>query len=203
MIDLEFESEETVSSDEFKAFQAERDKGRGVILVGPHLGNWELGMSYLMNRGFSMAGVYAPYREDEIVQWIMRHRISEVEWIPASRGAAEACLNALERGRLLGMVADIPFGEKGRRLRLCGRWAHLPLGPWAIAARARAAVIPGFMLREEPGRYRIILHEPIIPPEGSFRKQMEQMQEIYARLLEHYLKTYPGQWGILQPFWER
>src|ERR1700687_4483858 len=38
-----------------------------VIVVTAHLGNWELGMSYLINKGYSMAGVYAPYREDDVV----------------------------------------------------------------------------------------------------------------------------------------
>ena len=100
------------------------------------------------------------------------------------------------------MVADIPFGEKGRRrLKICGAWTHLPLGPWAIAARARAVVIPGFVLRERPGQYRVIFHDPIVPREGSLRRQMEGMQEIYRQHLEHYLQTYPEQWGVLQPFW--
>ena len=68
-----------------------------VIVVTAHLGNWELGMSYLIDKGFSMAGVYAPYREDEVVEWIMSHRNPDVEWIPAARGAAKACINALEQ----------------------------------------------------------------------------------------------------------
>ncbi len=173
-----------------------------VIVVSAHLGNWELGMAYMIRKGFLMAGVYAPYREDDVVRWIMSHRNPEVEWIPAAHGAAEACLNALERGRLLGMVADIPFGEKGRRVKICGTWTHLPLGPWAIAARARAAVVPAFVLRARPGRYRIIFHDPILPREGSFRRQMEEMQETYRAHLESYLKTYPEQWGCLQPCWE-
>ena len=115
-----------------------------VIVVTAHIGNWELGMTYLINKGFSMAGVYAPYREDEVVRWIMGHRNPDVEWIPAARGAVQACVSALERGRLVAMAADIPFGEKGHRVKVCGAFTHLPLGPWAIAVRARAVVVPGF-----------------------------------------------------------
>jgi KDO2-lipid IV(A) lauroyltransferase len=173
-----------------------------VIIVTAHVGNWELGMTYLIHKGYSMAGVYAPYREDEIVRWIMSHRNPDVEWIPAARGAAEACVNALERGRLLAMVADIPFGEKGHRVKICGAQTYLPLGPWAIAIRARAVVIPGFVLRLSPGQYRVIFHDPLLPHEGSFRRQMEGMQEVYRTHLENYLKTYPEQWGCLQPFWD-
>src|SRR5262249_47987955 len=128
------------------------------------------------------------------------HRNADVEWIPAAKGAAEACLNALERGRLLGMVADIPYGEKGRRVKINGSWTRLPLGPWAIAARAQAVVIPGFVLRETPGQYRVIFHDPIQPGEGSFRHRIEVMQDLYRGHLEHYLKTVPEQWGVLQPF---
>ena len=178
-------------------------RSRKVIVLTAHLGNWELGMSYLIDKGFSMAGVYAPYREDDVVRWIMSHRNPDVEWIPAARGAVQACVSALERGRLLGMVADIPFGERGHRVAMCGSWTHLPLGPWAIASRARATVIPGFVVREKPGQYRIIFHDPILPREGTFRKQMEEMQEIYRKHLESYFKRYPTQWGVLQPFWDK
>jgi len=179
-------------------------KTRRVILVTAHIGNWELGISYLVHKGFSVAGVYAPYREDNVVRWILAHRNQDVEWIPASRGAAQASIDALRRGRLLGMVGDIPFGEKGRRVTIAGKSARLPLGPWAIAIRAEATVLPSFIIRESPGRYRVIIHDPIMPPtEGSFRSQMETMQEAYRAHLEKYLLKYPEQWGVLQPFWEK
>jgi lauroyl/myristoyl acyltransferase len=178
-------------------------KSHKLIFVTAHIGHWELGISFLVEKGFSVACVYAPYREDEVVRWIMSHRNPEVEWIPSARGAAAACVSALESGRVLGMAADIPFGEKGHRVGLCGTTAHLPLGPWAIASRARATVIPSFIIRETPGRYRIIFHDPIPPREGSLRKQMEESQEIYRAHLEHYLRTVPEQWGVLQPFWDR
>jgi Kdo2-lipid IVA lauroyltransferase/acyltransferase len=179
-------------------------KTKRLICVTAHLGHWELGISCLVEKRYSVAGVYAPYRADEIVRWIMGHRNSDVEWIPAMRGAADACIAALQRGRIVGMVADIPFGEKGRRVKIAGHYAHMPLGPWGIAVRAKAAVVPAFIVRDKPGQYRLITHEPIVAPEGvSFRKQMETMQDVYVAHLERYLQTYPTQWGVLQPFWAR
>jgi phosphatidylinositol dimannoside acyltransferase len=173
-----------------------------VMAVTAHLGNWEIGISYLVEKGFPVTGVYAPYREDAVVQWILSHRNSEAEWIAATRGAAEACVQAVERGRVLGMVVDVPFGERGHRVNLCGHPAHLPLGPWAIAARAQATVIPAFVLRDRPGHYRLIFHDPIVPGSGTLRRRLEAMQEIYRGHLERYLKQYPEQWGVLQPFWD-
>ena len=43
-IEFQFDSEESRSSPERIAFDAERANGRGTLLVGPHLGNWEIGV---------------------------------------------------------------------------------------------------------------------------------------------------------------
>ena len=193
---------ENMHEENFSVLEEARRRFKKVVAVTAHIGNWELGMSYLVSKGYPMAGVYALYREEKVVRWIMSHRDPHVEWIPAARGAFANCLETLERGRMLAMVADIPFGERGRRVNLCGARTHLPLGPWAIASRARAAVVPAFILREKPGQYVIRFQDPILPQEGSFRKQIEQMQDVYLLQLEKYIKTYPEQWGVLQPFWE-
>jgi lauroyl/myristoyl acyltransferase len=173
-----------------------------VMLVTAHVGHWEIGISCVVEKGYPMAGVYAPYREDAVVQWILSHRNANVEWIPATPGAAEHCVGAIKKGRVLGMVADIPFGERGRRVWFHGHAARLPIGPWAIAALARATVIPTFIIRRAPGEYRGTFHAPIRPVAGSLREQIVQAQDIYIKHLEYYLNSYPTQWGVLQPFWE-
>jgi lauroyl/myristoyl acyltransferase len=178
-------------------------KSRRVMIVTAHLGNWEIGISEIIEKGYPVAGLYATYTDDAIVQWIASHRNPHAEWIPTAPGAADACVTALQNGRILCLAADIPFGEQGRRVMIAGRPVRLPMGPWAIALRANAVVIPAFVLRQEPGRYRGILHEPIKPTTESLRTQMVKMQDVYRRHLEHYLKTYPEQWGNLQPFWEK
>jgi KDO2-lipid IV(A) lauroyltransferase len=190
--------------DNFNYLEKAYRKTKKVIAVTAHMGHWELGLPCLVYRGYPITGVYAPYRDDEVVNWIHKHRNNDVEWIPTTRGAVGACIDAVQRGRILGMVADIPFGEKGRRVMIAGRQTHLPLGPWAIAVRSGATVIPAFLLREKPGSYRIAFQDPIVPPtEGSFRKKMEYMQDIFKNHLEHYLLRYPTQWGVLQPFWDK
>jgi lauroyl/myristoyl acyltransferase len=176
---------------------------RRVIIMTAHVGNWEVGISQLVERGYSVAGVYATYTHDEIVRWITSHRNPLVQWIPTTPGAAHICVAALEQGRLLCMAGDIPFGEQGRRVTIAGHQARLPVGPWAIALRAKAIVLPAFVLRSGPGQYRALVHEPIMPSsEGSLKQQIVRMQDIYRAHLEHYLLTFPEQWGNLQRFWE-
>jgi KDO2-lipid IV(A) lauroyltransferase len=179
------------------------NSGHRLMMVTAHLGHWELGIPSMIAHGFTLAGVYAPYREDAVVEWIMEHRHPEVEWISAASGAAEACVQAIDEGKILGMVGDIPFGEKGRRVKIAGRAARLPIGPWAIAARSRATVVPVFIIREAPGRYRCIFETPLPPIKGSLLLQITRLLTAYRDHLERYLRSYPTQWGVLSPFWEK
>ena len=173
-----------------------------VIVVTAHLGSWEMGISYLARKGYPMTAVYATYREEKIVRWIMSHRDSSMQWVSNTHGAMDDCVRALESGRVLGLLADLPFGEKGRRVRIANGCARMPLGPWAIASRVRATVIPAFVVRDTPGQYRIQFSPPIFPVEGSFRRQMETFQDSYRQWLEISLQKYPEQWGVLEPFWD-
>jgi lauroyl/myristoyl acyltransferase len=182
--------------------EAYRDRKR-VIIVTAHFGNWEIGIPYLIERGYPVASIYAAtYSNDATVRWIMSHRNPRAEWIPSLPGAAESCIAAIEAGRILCIAADIPYGENGRRVSIAGHSTHLPMGPWAIALRSEAVVLPAFVLRRAPGRYRAVIHEPIRAEAGSLKQQLRQMQDAYRRHLEYYLKNYPEQWGNLQPFWD-
>src|SRR5215203_1458062 len=44
LIEFQFESEENRNSPDRVALETELEKGRGVLLLGPHLGNWEMGV---------------------------------------------------------------------------------------------------------------------------------------------------------------
>ena len=178
-------------------------KSRRVMIVTAHLGNYETAIIDVVEKGYPVAGLYATYTDDAIVQWITSHRHTQVEWIPTAPGAADACVTALENGRILCLAADIPFGEHGRRVTISGAVTRLPIGPWTIALRANATVFPAFVLRVAPGRYRAVIHDPIKPTSEPLRQQVVKMQDVYRAHLEHYLKAYPEQWGNLQPFWEK
>jgi lauroyl/myristoyl acyltransferase len=179
-------------------------ESRRLMIVTAHIGNWETGISYLVEKGYAVAGVYATYTDDDIVNWISSHRNPRVQWIPTLPCAADICVAAIEQGKILCIAADIPFGEHGRRMAIAGHHTRLPVGPWSIALRANATVIPAFILRQSPGRYRAFVQEPIKPvPGDSLRHQMVRMQNIYRGHLESFLKSYPEQWGNLQPYWEK
>ena len=99
-------------------------RSKKVMFVTAHLGNWELGISYLVEKGLPVAGVYAPYREGDVVRWIMAHRNPDVEWIPSTRGAAAACGTAAATVRSVdaawGTAATVARGSAAEATRTDG-----------------------------------------------------------------------------------
>jgi len=106
------------------------------------------------------------------------------------------CINALERGRSWGWRRIFHLGKRAP-VKMFGTSAHLPLGPWGIAARAGAAVLPGFVLRVRPRRYRIFFMIRFCRSKGQLRHQMETMQRALSEAIwSHTSKAYPEQWDV-------
>ncbi len=179
---------------------AYRSSGR-VMLVTAHFGHWELGLPRLVANGYAVAGLYAPFENSFWARWIHTRRDPRIEWIRAVPGAARQAEQALEARKVLGIVADLPFGESGETVSIAGHRARLAMGPWLLAARTQAIVIPGFILREPSGNYRIIYHPPLCKEGKDARAQAQSYLSQYADLLSSYLLRTPEQWGVLQPFW--
>ncbi len=178
-----------------------RDRKR-VIVITAHLGHWELGTSMIVNQGYPVTALYAAFPPGSAGEWVHRQRDPRVHWQLAVPGASQSLQKALEGGRLVCLLGDLPFGETGEPILMAGHTTRLPLGPWHLALRTQATIVPGFVLRDAPGHYRVKLFTPLKTGTGTLQERTEFYRTQYRDLLEIFLRKYPDQWGVLQPFWE-
>ena len=97
------------------------------------------------------------------------------------------------------MLGDQPFGEDGGWVTVCGKPMRFPRGPVLFAARSSAPVLPGFALLEKPGRYRVVVEEPLWA-EGAAAVQI--LLDKMAQVLGKYLAQHAEQWYCFEPVWE-
>jgi KDO2-lipid IV(A) lauroyltransferase len=97
---------------------------------------------------------------------------------------------------LLALLGDRRFEGAGRPVRLFGRPARLPAAPLALARRAGAAVVPGFVVRIAPGRYRIDLEPALVAADS------DGMLIALAAALERHVRRDPTQWFVFEPVWD-
>lgn len=89
-------------------------RGRPVVVVGPHLGNWELLVQWLAARGpFTL--LYTRGKSPVVDRFLRRVRErSGVTALPADAAGLKPLLRALERGETIGIMPDqTPDGPGG------------------------------------------------------------------------------------------
>ena len=183
-----------------------RRRGKGVLLLTAHLGNWEVG-------GLMLAAVRQPIHVvlvPDIFPAVERarrrlHEASGVTEIPIDRSFAPtlAVLRALGRNEIVAMQGDRDFNNTGVAVSFFGRDAYFPRGPLRVAMATDATVLPAFIVRVPDGRYRAIIEEPLsIERDGDREAALRRNLERYVAILERYVREYPDQWYCFFPFWD-
>ena len=166
--------------------------GRGVVLWSAHCGNWELAAAALARAGFPVAALARPHADPATARFFAERRraagVNVVGGCPGARGAR----SVLRARGLLALLGDRRFEGRGHAVSLFGRTARLPAAPLALARRTGALVVPGFVERIAPGRYRVHL-EPALaaPPLAAL-----------AAALERHVRRDPTQWFVFEPVWD-
>ena len=177
-------------------------RGKGVIVVGPHLGNWDVGFAALSQHVSSVNAVAErldPPKLNEICTQIREAKGTKV--IPL--GKPMKIYRALKANEVVLMLSDRNINGKGVSVDFLGDKAQLPRGPAAFALRTGAAIVPAFMVGQDDGTYLLRFDEAVyVGTEGRHKDDMQRLTQKVTWKLEAYIRRYPDQWCMLQPVWK-
>lgn len=162
--------ERTADAREARATWKEATGGRGGIMVGGHLGNWELAGALLAALGIPVAAAVRSQTNRRVDRHLTRLRRSlGIEPVPMAR-AGRRLGEALEEGRAVALVADQDAGGHGVFVPFLGRPASTFRGPARLALRHDVPLLFGAYLREGRG-YRLVLER--VRPTGTSRREQQ------------------------------
>jgi len=176
-----------------------RTRGQAAIFVGFHAGNNELGAAALGERKYDVSVVADDSAFPEMYELLRRLRaawgIKVIDW-----KAIREVFAAVKRGGVIVLLSDWGYRPDGIPCQLFGRWTTLPSGPAVLSARGNAPIIPFFVRREAPGKFRILFSAPISAGNGSPAELLRATQET-ATAMEKLIRTEPLQWNCFKPMW--
>ena len=183
-------------------------KGKGVIVLTAHLGNWELGGVVIALSGYPFWVVALPHKDKDVDNFFNRQRQSKgISVIPFGK-AARQCLNLLRENKMVALVGDRDFSEKGIVVDFFGRKSFFPLGPAAFSMKTGSMIVPGFMFRNPDDTCTLRIEKPIeftaLEGEKTPQEKKQRLLEIidsYKSTIEDYIKKYPDQWYMFRRFW--
>ena len=185
-------------------------RGRGCLVLGSHLGSFELlRMFGRFSREYCI-NVLMHEADDSNTQRALARLAPEFSDRIIHPGEPDAMLRVkecLDRGEIVGMLGDRPFGEgKTLACRFLGSTAQFPLGPWLLAATLGVPIILFFGLYHGSARYDIIFEamsdgELVSRPERA--AAAARWLERYVQRLEHYTREAPDNWFNFYDFWSQ
>jgi KDO2-lipid IV(A) lauroyltransferase len=179
-----------------KHLDAARAGGRGVLVLVPHLGSFELALVALALAGVPLTVVTRPFSNRRVSRDLESARSRTGAEILVHRGAKERMLEALSEGRGVVVVNDqYTRRSKGIFSPFFGVRASTSPGPAALALRSGAPVVPIYTVRDSRDRHRAVCLPAIeVERTGDRTKDIATATEHYNAVLEAIIREHPNQW---------
>ena len=182
--------------------------GKGVILVTPHFGNWELGGIILSLKKYSLNIVTLKDDNQTINNFRERIRnknnITSIYVTGDSIHTAINIIKALRNNSIVAMLGDRDGSTKTVEVNFFGKKTKFPLGVAYVALSSEAVVLPVFVVLRANGKYQGIIEKPLLfsqYKESNRNDAIRKAVQDIACIFEQYIKEYPDQWFNFYPFW--
>lgn len=198
---------ERVEFENLACMQAVARTTRPAVIVGAHLGCWELmvGLFALVSSQPSCQ-VVVRLPKDKALGALIRHMRSQPGLpILPHRDAATKTLPHLRQGGMAAFLVDHNCRQREAEFfPFLGQMAAVNKGPALLALRAKALVWPIFLLRLPAGRVRVYNFEPLDTATltGSRQERMRTICQFYTTAVEQMVRAYPEQWFWMHRRWK-
>ena len=178
-------------------------KGRGLLVLASHFGNWELmSLAYAVRcRPFTV--VFRPLDNPFLNLLVDEIRLRGPKTIP-KKGSVRQILRLLQRNEIVAILGDqnvdwydgvfVPFF----RDLACTNKALA-----VLAVRTGAPVVPIYNVRQADGSYAVIIKPAVdLISTGDTTSDIEENTALFNRIVEGYIRENPEQWLWLHQRWK-
>jgi uncharacterized protein len=189
----------------FDILQKAVHRGRGVLLLTPHLGNWELGGPFLKQHGIPLLvitqaepdGGLTDLRRDSRARWGIETLV-----IGNDAFAFVEVIKRLQSGAVIALLVDRPPPPSAVPVELFGQTFPASIAAAELARASGCALLGVTVVREAQGYVAEIMPEFHYDRAalGTRDGRRELTQQI-LRAFEPHIQQYPEQWFHFVPVW--
>ena len=176
-----------------------RASGRGVLVVAPHSGNWDLVGAWAAERYGGITTVAERLEPVELFDLFVSARtVRDIEILP-HRGGQQRPLDVLSdrlaHGRVVGLAADRDLSRRGLEVELLGHPARMPAGPAHLAHLTGCALLP--IAIDSRGPSTSVEFQQPLDTSGTPEQVTQRMADAFGEAL----RAHPESWYMLQQVW--
>ena len=186
-------------------FTAAHARGKGVLLITPHLGNWEFGGSFLVEHGYQLLVLTQPEPDQKLTELRQASRARRgVETLVVGEDAFAfiEIIKRLQGGATVALLVDRPPEKTAVNVNLFGHPFPASIAVAELARASGCAIVPVFIVRQANGHLAQILPEIKYDRAmiGNREARIQLTQEI-LRAFEPAIRQHLNQWFHFVPVW--
>lgn len=179
-------------------------RGKGVIVLTGHFGNWELFGAWVAQNGFPVKVVGTSAYDPRLDRLIVGLRNSAGYTNIARGKGTREIIRTLRGNEVLGMLVDQDTRVEGLFVNFFGRPAHTATGPATLAAKLGCALLPAFIHIEPDGSYVIEFDEEIaLVSTGDEANDLRVNTQLISDAYERAIRRHPEQWVWMHERWKK
>lgn len=179
-------------------------KGKGVLFLTAHLGNWELmGLATPLNFDFPVYVMVRPLDHKPMDAVLTEIRIRTGNIVIDKDKSAGLVRRLLRENQIIAILLDQNASwYEGVYVPFFGRVACTNKGLAMLAIRYGAAVVPVFNIRQRNGRYKIMFDPPVeLIRTGDITRDIVENTQLFNEIIEKHIRMAPENWLWVHRRW--
>jgi len=178
-------------------------KGRGVIMLLSHFGFFLLPLPFLGYRGYKVnqitgRQIHANLLAERFWTW----RKNEADRLPVHYLQVDSFLRPVFKALASNEIVAIAFDGRDSQnwvvVDLFQQKVRFSSGPFELARRTGAAIIPTFVIRERTGRFKLVLEPEFrLSGDSDMHRALDEDTRNFTDIFARYLVEYPCHFGMI------
>ena len=184
--------------------QAAWERGKGVIVLTGHFGNWELFGAWVAQKGYPVKVVGRSAYDPRLDRLVVGLRNSAGYTNIARGKGTREIIRSLRNNEVLGMLVDQDTRVEGLFVNFFGRPAHTATGPVTLAYKLGCALLPAFIHQQPDSSYLIEFDEEIfLERTGDEENDLLETTQRISNAYERAIRRHPEQWVWMHERWKK
>ena len=184
-----------VRIDNFDRINDVIEKGKGVILLAAHFGNWEMASLAVSARGKKISLFVRKQKYVRLNRLLNQYREMSGCNVITKGFSIRDMIGILRDKGVVAMLVDQDAGAKGVFVDFLNRAASTAQGPISFAVKTGAAILPTFPRRLGYAKHVLEIGEPLkLIQTGNKEEDLKANLKSVTNILEDYIKRFPDQW---------
>jgi KDO2-lipid IV(A) lauroyltransferase len=185
-------------------FEKARAKGKGVLLITGHCGNWELLAILASYKVFPISVVVRPLNNPYLNTFMVKARSRFGNRVIDKKGALRAILTTLKGNGVVGILMDqAVMPDEGYVINFLGKGAWTTKMPALLARKTGAPAVPAFIRRTREGHEITVHPEVVLSSHSDQEEAVKEDTERFSGFIEDYIRENPSQWLWMHRRWKR